>query len=363
MRHIRSFAVAFVCLSLVTAAPRADAPPQAATATSTVPSDAEIRRLLVERVDTHRQSVGIVVGVIGPEGRRIVSYGRRAVGDTAPLDGDTVFEIGSVTKVFTSLLLADAVRRGEVALTDPVAKYLPAKVTVPTRGDRAITLLDLATHTSALPRLPTNFAPKDAANPYADYSVEQLYAFLSSVSAHARHRRAYEYSNLGVGLLGHALARRAGHGLRDAGAHAHHRTARHEEHRDRVDAGSARRASRLAITVSSNPTANWDFPTLRRRRRAARLGQRSAHVPRRGHRRHDARRSHRRSRRRWPSGGQPASRPHEIALGWHISTGTTTELVWHNGGTGGYRSWIGFEPRTRTGVVVLMNAGDAGGRR
>ena len=84
----------------------------------------------------------------------IVAYGSLNQGDPRPLNGDTIFEIGSVTKVFTSLLLSDMVQRGEVALADPVAKYLPADVKVPERGGRVITLVDLSTHTSGLPRLP-----------------------------------------------------------------------------------------------------------------------------------------------------------------------------------------------------------------
>src|SRR5712691_2832374 len=115
---------------------------------SSTPSDAEIRRILVEWINAQRQSVGIVVGVIEPAGRRIVTYGSLAKNDPRPLDGDTIFEIGSITKVFTSLLLADAVERHEVALTDPISKFLPARVRVPERGGRASTLQDLSTHTS-----------------------------------------------------------------------------------------------------------------------------------------------------------------------------------------------------------------------
>src|ERR1700682_5303606 len=163
-----------------------------------VPTDAEIHKILRARVDG-QQGVGIVVGVIEPAGRRVVADG--VLDDKRPLNGDTLFEIGSATKVFTSLLLAEAVRRGEVALTDPVAKYLSAGVKVPERGGRKITLQDLATHTSGLPRLPTNLNPADATNPYADFTVKQVYEFLSSYTLPRDIGSQYEYSNLGGGLL------------------------------------------------------------------------------------------------------------------------------------------------------------------
>jgi CubicO group peptidase (beta-lactamase class C family) len=177
---------------------------------SLIPPDSEIRAILMQRVDEFHQSVGIVVGMIGPDGRKVVGYGALEKGDPRVLNGDTVFEIGSVTKVFTSLLLSDMAQRGQVALTDPVSKYLPASVRMPQRNGKQITLQDLATHTSGLPRLPANLKPKDSANPYADYSVAQLYEFLSSYELPRDIGSQYEYSNLGGGLLGHVLARYAG---------------------------------------------------------------------------------------------------------------------------------------------------------
>jgi CubicO group peptidase (beta-lactamase class C family) len=168
----------------------------------TLPSDSEIRSILVDRIDKQHESVGIVVGVIDARGRRVVPHGSLAKGDTRPLNGDTVFEIGSITKMFTALLLTDMVQRGDVALGDPVAKYLPPDVTMPQRGGRQITLQDLATHTSGLPRLPSNLASKDPSNPYVDYSIAQLYQFLSGYQLTRDIDSQFDYSNLGFGLLG-----------------------------------------------------------------------------------------------------------------------------------------------------------------
>src|SRR4029077_10950566 len=121
----------------------------------TVPRADEIREILVKRIDQQKQAVGIVVGVIEPAGRRVVAYGKLANGDARTLDGDTIFEIGSITKVFTSLVLADMVNRKEVALDDPAAKYLPENVKMPERNGKSITRHDLSTPRHGLPGSPT----------------------------------------------------------------------------------------------------------------------------------------------------------------------------------------------------------------
>jgi hypothetical protein len=109
-----------------------------------------------------RKRDGIVAGMIGPKGRKVVTFG-----DTQVLNGDTLFEIGSITKVFTALLLSDMVQRDELALTDPVAKFLPAGVNVPQRNGRRMTLVDLATHSSGLPSMPSNMKRTDPDNPFS----------------------------------------------------------------------------------------------------------------------------------------------------------------------------------------------------
>jgi CubicO group peptidase (beta-lactamase class C family) len=327
---------------------------------SPVPPDAEIRKMLAQRIDDFHQGVGIVVGVIEPQGRRIVTYGAVDPGDSRPLTGDTVFEIGSTTKVFTSLLLADMVRRGEVALSDPVAKYLPAEVKVPERHGRVITLLDLSTHTSGLPRLPSNLQPKDSANPYVDYTAELLYQFLSTYQLPRDIGSEFEYSNLGAGLLGFALARRAGMGYEQL---VHTRIAGPLGMKSTGIALTPDMKARLAVghNAELKPVPNWDFDALAGCGAlrsdandlltflAANLGYiKSPLAP--------AMASMRAVRR--PTGTASLG---EIGLGWLIVKPSSYEIVWHNGGTGGYRSFVGFVPSTRVGVVVLSNTFTATG--
>lgn len=323
-----------------------------------VVSDADIRAILADRIDVQHQGVGIVVGVIDPSGRRVIVYGKTAK-DGKPVDANTVFEIGSVTKVFTSLLLADMMQHGEVALTDPVSKYLPPNVKMPERGGKKITLIDLATHTSGLPRLPSNFHPKDPANPYADYTVAQLYEFLATVQLTRDIGSKYEYSNLGGGLLGHVLARRAG---TDYETLVRTRILQPLAMKNTAITLSNAMKERLATghDAGLQPTSNWDIPTLAGagalRSTAndlltfvgANLGIVKSPLAT--------------SMASMLATRRPTGIPTlEIALGWHISTRNDREIVWHNGGTGGYRTWIGFDPKSRTGVVVLSNTSTAAG--
>ena len=164
-----------------------------------LPNDEDIRQLLVDRIDVQQKSVGMVVGIVTPHGRRLITYGRLNQGDTRPLDGNTVFEIGSVTKVFTALLLADMVQHGEVQLDDPVAKYLPSTVHIRVRNGQPVTLVDLATQTSGLPFFPAGIPLDDrAVDAVAKYTPRQLYDFLSTWSPKRDSGSKWEYSNTGL---------------------------------------------------------------------------------------------------------------------------------------------------------------------
>ena len=158
---------------------------------------ARMERIVRERVDSGR-SAGIAAGMVFADGEARRGRLRRRGGGPARGRGRSVFEIGSIAKGSRERCWRGdgAAGRGG-ALTDPVASLLPPGVTVPSRGGRQITLLDLATQTSGLPRLPTNLAVADESDPYVDYSVEEMYAFLGGCALTRDPGAKYEYSNLG----------------------------------------------------------------------------------------------------------------------------------------------------------------------
>ena len=300
---------------------------------------------------------GMVAGVLAANGKTTTAGFGDSGASSVALNDRTVFEIGSITKVFTTTLLADMVDRGEVKLDDPIAKFLPSSVSVPQRNGRQITLVDLATHTSGLPRLMTNMKPADPRNPYADYTVVQLYAFLSGHQLARDVGAQYEYSNVGMGLLGHALALRSGQPYE---ALVTERILKPVGMRDTTIALTPALKQRLAagFAADGSRASNWDIPTL-----AGAGALRStvhdmllfaqANLTPSGERLSSAmQRTH---EVRHPTGRPGLS----IGLGWHVLKVDGSEIHWHNGGTGGYRTWMGFDLKRRVAAVVLTNSAES----
>ncbi len=320
-----------------------------------IQDEAEVLKILRQRLDVDKKGVGVVVGVFSDKGSRVIGYGKMKAGEPRPVDGFSIFEIGSISKVFTCILLADMVARGEMKLDDPISKYLPKTVKTPTFNGKEITLVDLATHTSGLPRMPSNFRPKDPLNPFADYSVEQLYEFLSGVTISREIGSRYDYSNVGMGLLGHILTLKTGS---DYESLVVNRICKPLGMNDTRVTLTAEQKTRLATghNMELKPVPNWDVTSLAGagalrstvndmlKFAAANLGvMKTSLLP-------VLQKSHEILRK----AGDPSL---EIALGWHVWKKYGTEIVWHNGGTGGYRTFFGFDPKKRAAVVVLTNSG------
>ena len=174
-------------------------------------TDAEADGIKAFLHDNFRQTNAcMVIGLADQRGNRIFSAGKLDNGTDREVNGDTVFFIGSVSKTFTALLLQEAVKRGEMKLDDPVAKYLPASTKMPTHGGKEITLLDLATHAAGLPADPDNMTGATVKEQYETYTVEKIYAFLSGYTLSRDPGTEFEYSNVGMALLGHVIALKAG---------------------------------------------------------------------------------------------------------------------------------------------------------
>ena len=334
--------------------PVAPAPaPSPAPPGRTLPSDTEVQRILDERVGPLGDYHGIVVGMLDAGGRRIVSRGSLAKGSERALDGDTLFELGSISKVFTALLLAISVERGEVGLDDPLAKHLRPGSTVPSFEGQAITLRQLATHTSGLPRVPTNLKARDPLDPYAEYSVDDLYEFLATYALTRAPGSRYEYSNLGAALLARALMVRTGK------TYAELVRERITEplglHHTWVDVPESEKASlatghtqalyaaplrtRLAMIgnggVFSSANDLLTFLSASMGSIQTPLGSAFALIA-------------------------TAQRPLDegsgsVGLGWHIAKAGGADVIWHNGGTAGFRTFVAYLPDAKLGVVALTN--------
>jgi serine-type D-Ala-D-Ala carboxypeptidase/endopeptidase len=155
------------------------------------------------------KSVGMSVGIIKDGQRYVFGYGKTHSLIGSFPTGDTIFEIGSLTKTFTCIVLAEMIDQGQLRLDDTIQQYLPEGVTMPRFEETEITLRHLATHTSGLPRIPNDMESVPGycfLNPYANYTVEDMYAFLSRYQLTRKPGTQYEYSNLGMGLLGNLLA-------------------------------------------------------------------------------------------------------------------------------------------------------------
>jgi CubicO group peptidase (beta-lactamase class C family) len=311
-----------------------------------------LRTAIAKRIDS-ASSVGIVAGTIGPNGRGVLVHGCAVRNCDQPLRPDAIFEIGSITKLFTALLLADMAERGEVRVEDPVSKYLPDAVSVPSRNGRQITLLDLATHFSGLPRLPDNLSPADPANPYADYGATQLYDFLSRFRLTREPGERHEYSNLGTGLLGHVLSLRAGMSYEELVRQrileplgmTNTAITLTEAQRQTAATGHAR---------DMKPVAMWDFDALAGAGAirstagdmlafaAAQLGITDTPL--------------KASIARMQSFRRPAGSAELYQMaGWLVIEKYGTEILFHDGGTAGFRSAIALDPSSKRGVIILAN--------
>jgi len=319
------------------------------------------------------RSVGLVVGVVGPTNATVMAFGRTALSGDAPTRGDTMFEIGSITKTFTAIALAREIERGTVRLDQPAQELLPAGVELP-ESARAVTLRHLTTHTSGFPRMtidPTLLLGEFkmaffGGNPYAGYTDAIFLDDVRHVKLRSKPGTTSNYSNFGVGLLGYLLATRNGVSYETFIKREVCHPLVMDDTTVTLESAQAARFARgyrallrfgpVLFGLRSDP---WQLGN----QFAGAGGLRSTGVdmlkylqanmhPEGQPIEHALRESHR----------ELFHERAKLAFGMNWVRSPNGRLnqtvIWHNGGTGGFRSYLGFTEDGRVGVVVLSNTAE-----
>ena len=315
---------------------------------------------LVKPLVDKKKAVGMVVGIITPEGKRqFFCYGTTRTGGPEPTP-DTLFEIGSVSKPITALLLALMVENGEVKLDDPVQRYLPKELVVPRRGKQEITLLELVTHTAGLPRNPPNQQRRAntdeavAMNPYGKFDTQQLAEGLLEIELKEGAKPRFAYSNLGMGLLGDALAHKSGMSY---GAVVRTRIFEPLKMKDTTVVPTKEQLERMATGHGSmgKPLPRWTFETLHGCGAVCSTpnDMLTFHEAFCGRTETKLRKAMRITQERRFAAFSNTS----VGLSWFIHDIGGRSVWWHNGGTTGFKMCNAFCDEPAVAVVVLCNTG------
>ena len=327
----------------------------------------ELSIMMLTKVKRYLPDASIVVGIITPNGTQVYGYGNISKANSTKVNGNTISYTASITKTFTTTLLAGMVKEGLVNLDDPVERFLPASVNVPSYNGHKITLEDLATHTSGLPDFPSGWIRNHT------YTTQQVYSFLSNTSLMSEPGIKANYSDIGMGLLGHILSIKAGVpypqlvkdrilnvlGMDSTGI-AMNSTA--------ITLSDALN-SRLAKGHIGGKEVNLEFipeaiqpagalhSTVNDLLKylAANMGLIRTSINDIIQETHLIRHEYPQALDPFPFPSNKSLTASYIGLGWFIETNLGTEVIQHAGGIDGYSTLIGFNPTKQKGVVILCS--------
>lgn len=353
--------------------------------TSTFEITDQIKALINDRLDKNKTNAAIAIGFIDPNGTQFYGHGKMSNARNATVDENTVFSIGSTTKVFTTTLLANMVNKGLIKLDEPIEKYLPSNVTVPQYNGHKITIEDLATHTSGLPEFPDNYCPsfdpaktvvqdsiqyrKDLMNCTKNYTFDQFYQALSNITLSREPGSKVEYSTFGIGLLGHILTLKSNmssfdklleHDILDVLGMNDTSFALSESQKSRLAVGHLNGQEGLPTWNMSSPIAPGGalHSTVSDMLKflSANMGLIKTILDDAVQESHLIRLS---TGQLLPNNLRASDNNNTglyVGLGWFITTNFGHEVIWHNGATlGGYNSYMAFNPTTERGIVILCS--------
>lgn len=323
-------------------------------------SDNPMRSALDKYVDSvvraayaREECVGLVIGVIDGDKTYTWAYGETALGNGQLPDKNTIFQIGSLTKTFTGIMLAAQIGRGQVKADGLISQYVPDSVKLKWFDDKPVTMLMLTNHTSAIPRWEPvmKYPGFNNAQPYAHFQTAQLYHFLNHYEPTEAPGRRYDYSNIAVGLLGELLARNAGTTyakllekeiIRPLKMHDTRITDSPELPARMAQGYNRGRKPEQPWILSALSGAGGIQSTMTDMLKYARANM----EPGKGAFGAAVRLSHQQTF---------ADSNAIMAMGWHISRVKGHTIVQHGGQTGGYNSYIGVEPAEKKAVIILSN--------
>jgi D-alanyl-D-alanine-carboxypeptidase/D-alanyl-D-alanine-endopeptidase len=349
----------------------------------------QIKALINNLVDKNKTNAAIAIGFIDPNGTQFYGHGKLSNTSNATVDQNTIFAIGSNTKVFTTTLLADMVNKGLIKLDDPIEKYLPSDVKVPQYNGHKITIEDLATHTSGLPEFPDNYCPsfdpsktvvkdsvqyrKDLFNCTKNYTFDQLYQGLSNTTITREPGTKAEYSTFGSGLLGHILTLKSNmssfdkllkNNILDVLGMNDTRFVLSDSQKSRLAVGHFN-GQELPPWNMSNPLAPGgalhSTTSDMLKFLSANMGLIKTKLDDAMQESHLIRHS---TGHVLPNNLQSSDKNNNIegyiGLGWFVTTNLGHEIIWHNGGIiGGYNAYMAFNPTTERGIVILCSTDPA----
>jgi D-alanyl-D-alanine-carboxypeptidase/D-alanyl-D-alanine-endopeptidase len=357
--------------------------------TSTFEITDEIKALINDRLDKNKTNAAIAIGFIDPNGTQFYGNGKMSNARNATVDENTVFSIGSATKVFTTTLLADMVNKGLIKFDDPIEKHLPSSITVPQYNGHKITIEDLATHTSGLPEFPDNYCPsfdpaktavqdsiqyrKNLMNCTKNYTFDEFYQTLSNFTLSREPGSKVEYSTFGIGLLGHILTLKSNmssfdklldHNILDVLGMNDTSFGLSESQKSRLAVGHFNGQEELPTLNMSSPIAPGGalHSTVSDMLKflSANMGLIKTILDDAMQESHLIRLS---TGQLLPNNLQASDNNNTglyVGLGWFITTNFGHEVIWHNGATlGGYNAYMAFNPTTERGIVILCNTDTA----
>lgn len=359
---------------------------------STLKITDRIKGLINALVDKNKTNAAIAIGFIDPNGTQFYGHGKISNTNITTVDQNTIFAIGSITKVFTTTILADMVNQGLIKLDDPIERYLPSNIKVPQYKGHKITIEDLATHTSGLSNWPSNYCPSfdptttafqhsiqyrtNLMNCTKNYTFDNFYQALSNTTLSREPGSKFDYSNFGMGLLGHILTLKSNMSSYDELLSKRvldvldmnsTNIGLSNTQKSRLAIGHFNGGQELPTWDASNPIASGPglHSTISDMLKfvSAYMGLIKTKLY---YAMQEAQLIRHSTNHLLPN-NEPASFHTDnfntdklgfyVGLGWMIDTNFGQEIVWHSGSTpDGYNAFMAFNPTKQRGIVILCSA-------